>query len=149
MFCSVFMIKSNYNLTIYMWTYVCIFSNNFMRNYPLIYLCIDTVYSYPVHLTWNKQFPNPNDTATPQQTTDLLMKEPKKAKPLLPRWGSGAVWNWRTTPHLEAGLSSVFCWKSEAVGPSSPSWGNSSHSASHLSSSNSSVIWKKRRQNNI
>lgn len=47
--------------------------------------------------------------------------------------------------HLDEGLSSVCvcCGESSEAGPSSPSWGSSSHSASHLSSSNSSVIWRQ------
>lgn len=47
--------------------------------------------------------------------------------------------------YLVAGLSSVSvcCGELGEVGASSPSWGSSSHSASHLSSSNSSVICRK------
>lgn len=50
--------------------------------------------------------------------------------------------------YLVAGLSSVSvcCGESREEGASSPSWGSSSHSASHLSSSNSSVIWRQMTQ---
>lgn len=47
--------------------------------------------------------------------------------------------------YLVAGLSSVSVCCGEE-GASSPSWGSSSHSASHLSSSNSSVIWRQMTQ---
>lgn len=142
-----------------MYAYVHVFSNQFLTNYPEFDMSLLFVFfSFIFVLTpWFKPIPK-SQPKWHCNTKQLIYwwKRAKRAKPLLPHGGLGAVWapgtcnpkNWKTTSHLAAGLSSAFWWKSETVGPSSLSWGNSSHSASHLSSSNSSVIWIKRTQDN-
>lgn len=64
-------------------------------------------------------------------------------------WASAAtpLMRWVVVPHLAAGSSWASVCRGESeeeTGPSSPSWGSSSHSVSHFSSSNSSVIWGRK-----